>query len=294
MTTIKTGSITANGNNIEFIEKGDGPLFLCMHGFPDHAHSFVSQLHHYSKLGYRVVAPFMRGYGPKLNEESPTYKAFDTGRDILALIDAFEEENAIVLGHDFGASAAYAAAYMAPKKINKLITAAVPYGRQFITALLADPEQQRRSWYMFFFLTPFAETAVAHNNFAFIDRLWADWSPGWTPDRDYMDKLKETFAKPGALKHALTYYCHLFDGIEPSQARMEFKAGFGKTPIHVPTLYLHGENDGCIGADLNVGMQSLFPAGLTYRSVENAGHFLHLEKPDHFNQHIDQFLNSSE
>ncbi|MBL4907787.1 MAG: alpha/beta hydrolase, partial [Sneathiella sp.] len=141
-----------------------------------------------------------------------------------------------------------------------------------------------------FFLTPYAETAVAHNNFAFIDRLWKDRSPDWKLDPDYMRKLKETLSKSGTLKNALTYYRQKYGANQPSQRHSQFAAGFGKKTIDVPTLYLHGENDGCIGVDLQIGMTELFPKGLRSICIEGAGHFLHLEKPDLINQHVTDFL----
>src|SRR4030095_4472637 len=98
-----------------------------------------------------------------------------------ALMDALAQEPGTepvtVLGHDWGAAAAYGAATMAPERIAKLITMAVPHG--VTKALVTNPAQQRRSWYMFFFQMSFAETAVSYKDFAFIERLWEDWSRVW-------------------------------------------------------------------------------------------------------------------
>ncbi|MEH6404145.1 MAG: alpha/beta hydrolase [Sneathiella sp.] len=290
MTKIKTTILNAGGNDIQFLEKGDGPLLLCLHGFPDHAWSFEQQLHFFADQGYRVVAPFMRGYGPSLAEENPTFTAFDTGQDALSLIDALGYETATLIGHDWGASAAYVAAFLAPKKINKLVTVAVPYGRQFMASLLQDADQQRRSWYMFYFLAPFAEKAVSLNNFAFIDRLWSDWSPSWNTDNAYLDKLKETLSKPGVLECALAYYRDTFNPMKPRPVPQDDRANFGKSPIKVPSLYIHGQQDGCISPELGIGMNALFPAGLQTILMPDAGHFLHLEKPDLFNQSVSDFL----
>lgn len=290
MTTIKTTTINAGGNDILYLEKGSGPLLLCLHGFPDHAWSFEAQLNFFADQGYHVVAPFMRGYGPPLTEENPTFTAFDTGKDALALISALGYDKAILIGHDWGASAAYAAAFMAPEKIEKLITVAVPYGRQFITSLMQDPDQQRRSWYMFFFLAPLAEAAVSHNNFAFIDRLWSDWSPSWKTDIQYLNRLKETLAAPDVLSSALSYYRDTFNPKNSPRKPQDDRAGYGKLPIKVPTLYIHGQQDGCIGPELGSGMDALFPKGFKSLLMPDAGHFLHLEKPDFFNQSVSNFL----
>jgi len=290
MTKIKTTSIKAGDNEIQYLEKGSGPLMLCLHGFPDHAWSFEKQLNFFADQGYHVVAPFMRGYGPTLQEENPTFTAFDTGRDALLLIDALGYETATVIGHDWGASAAYVTAFLAPEKVEKLITVAVPYGQQFMASLLQDAEQQRRSWYMFYFLAPFAGMAVSLNNYAFIDRLWADWSPSWHTDNSYLAGLKETLSKPGVLECALAYYRDTFSPKGPRPDHKDNRAKFGKSPINVPTLYIHGQQDGCISPDLGVGMDALFPAGFKSILMPDAGHFLHLEKPEFFNQSVSDFL----
>ena len=75
--------------------------------------------------------------------------------------------------------AAYGAALAAPERVRKIVTAAVPYGPQVTAAFMTSYDQQRRSWYMFFFQTPFADAALPHDDFAFLERLWRDWSPGW-------------------------------------------------------------------------------------------------------------------
>ncbi|MEP3244649.1 MAG: alpha/beta hydrolase [Sneathiella sp.] len=290
MTTIKTRTISAAGNDISYLEKGEGPLFLCLHGFPDHAGTFRHQLDFFARQNFRVVAPYMRGYGPALKTPDPTFAAYDTGSDALALIEALGEEKAIILGHDWGASAAYAAAYMAPERVSHLITAAVPYSPKFMQALLKDGDQQRRSWYMFFFLAPFAEAAVTQNNYAFIDRLWAEWSPGWEVDQNHLSELKDIFSQGSNLTAALSYYRDTFGGAaKPGSTDSRF-SGYAKKPIDVPTLYLHGQQDGCITPDLSGGMEALFSKGLTKQFLDGAGHFLHLEKPDLFNSHISQFL----
>ncbi|NIR43933.1 MAG: alpha/beta hydrolase, partial [Gammaproteobacteria bacterium] len=92
------------------------------------------------------------------------------------------------------AAAAHAAAAMAPEQFSKLITIAVPYGPAFTESLVTNPEQQRRSWYMYFFQLPFSDQAVALDDFRFIERLWRDWSPGWDIPADELAAVKATLA----------------------------------------------------------------------------------------------------
>jgi pimeloyl-ACP methyl ester carboxylesterase len=118
-------------------------------GFPDHA-----RLPHQPVLaaaGFHAVAPFMRGYAPSDVPLQGPYQSAALAEDAVALIEALGHDRAVVFGHDWGAVAAYGAAVLAPQRVIRLVTAAVPHGAAFPTALLTNYEQQRRSWYMFFF-----------------------------------------------------------------------------------------------------------------------------------------------
>lgn len=287
----KTGLVNANGIRFSFIESGEGELVLCLHGFPDHARSFRHQISALSKRGYRVVAPYMRGYSPTEIPENGPYQTAVLGQDAVCLIEALGYESAILLGHDWGAAAAYAASIIAPEKVSRLITSAVPYGNAVREAWLHDPVQQRRSWYVFFFQTRIAERAVSNNNYKFIDKLWEDWSsPGWTCPVEEMDALKSTLGKSGVLPAALGYYRSIFDTTLHSLKLEDLQRKIGKELIQVPTLYIHGSEDGCIGAELSNGMETYFPVGLRKHIIAGAGHFAHQENPGEFNSAIVEFL----
>ena len=290
MTDFKEGQVTANGLVFHYLELGEGPLVLALHGFPDHARSYRHQMPALAEAGFRVVVPYMRGYAPTEVPEGGPWAVPFLGQDAVALIDALSEGPAILIGHDWGAAAAYAAAAAAPEKISKLVTMAVPYGPGFMTSFVTNPEQQRRSWYMFFFQNAFAEAAVSHDDFAFLERLWREWSPGWSYPESEMVLLKETFKKPGVLSAALGYYRHTFNPPPEVAAQLAELGGGGSDSIQVPTLYLHGERDGCIGIELSEGMDTLFAAGLERRVIEGAGHFLHQEKPEEVNRALLEFL----
>jgi pimeloyl-ACP methyl ester carboxylesterase len=289
--TFDAGSTKANGLSFSYISKGEGPLILCMHGFPDIATTFRYQLEAFSRAGYRVVAPYMRGYAPTEVLPSGPYQSAAFGQDVLGLIKALGYDEAILIGHDWGVTAVTAAAVFEPDKISKLITCAVPYGSRFGQSLLMDPEQQRRSWYMYFFQLSLAEMAVPINDFAFIERLWRDWSPTWDFPQETLAAVQETLAKPGVLHAALEYYRYALnpDKSDPELAQLQARVS---EPIKVPTLHIHGEVDGCIGADLTEGMEEFFPQGLQIEIIKGAGHFTHQENPDEFNRLVLTFLGS--
>lgn len=290
MSDFKAGSVTANGLRFATLEAGDGPLALCLHGFPDHARSFRHQLPALAAAGYRAVAPFMRGYAPTEIPGNGVFQTAALAQDAVELIAALGYSSAVVFGHDWGAVAAYGAAILAPDRVTKLVTAAVPHGPGVLDAFITNYDQQRRSWYMFFFQMPFADAAVPHDDFRFLERIWQDWSPGWSYPAAEMEALKATFRTPGVLQAALGYYrCTLNPALQ-DPALMETQMRISMSPVDVPTLYLHGVRDGCIGAELATGMDALFPRGLRTETIADAGHFLHQERPDEVNRIVLEFL----
>jgi len=287
---VEAGSVWANGIRLHYLAKGTGPLLLCLHGFPDHAHSFHHQLNYFSAAGYRVVAPFMRGYPPTGSPQAATFYTADLALDVVELVKALGVGRATLLGHDWGAHAAYGAAVLAPEMFDRIVTLAVPYGPGLREAFVTSPEQQKRSWYIFLFQTRLAEAAFAYDNYALAERLWRDWSPGWEPSSNNMRAIRATFASPGVASAALAYYrCALATAAQAGK-HTELQRRIGVEAVGVPCLYLHGDQDGCIGYAVASGMAELFPNGLDRRLLPGVGHFLHLERPDDVNGIIATYL----
>lgn len=285
---------TVDGIDFHALTMGEGPLVLCLHGFPDHAYTFDRQLPVLAGAGYRAVAPFLRGYGPTGPSAEGTYQTAALARDVVGMVDALGAETAHLLGHDWGALAAYGAAVLAPERFGRLLTVAVPYGPTMASAFVSNYAQLKRSWYIFFFQSMFAETAVEAEGYAFIRRLWDEWSPGrgWPEER--VGPVLETLARPGVLEAAIGYYRCMLD---PSRQDPELAADqmrVGVEPIELPTLYVHGARDGCMGLEMSDGMEAVFPAGLRKEVFAESGHFLHLEEPERFNELLLSFLAGAE
>lgn len=289
---LKHRVVRASNMNFTVLEMGEGPLALCLHGFPDTAHSFRHQMPVLAQAGFQAVAPFMRGYSPSEAAPDGRYDSPVLSEDALALITALGYKEAVIFGHDWGAVAAYGAAAAAPDRVRKLITVAVPYGNRFFEALVTNYAQQRRSWYMFFFQTAIAEAAVSFNDFAFLEKMWADWSPGWKWAAEDMEALKRCFRAKGTLEAAIGYYRATFGPALRSPADPNALAAAMATPINVPALMIHGRDDGCIGAELLTGMEALFPKGLKIEVMPGAGHFVHQERPEQVNELMLEFLKS--
>lgn len=255
---------------VAWLEEGpaDGPLALCLHGFPDSAHTWRHLLPELAEAGFRAVAPWLRGYAPTAVPEDGRYDLAALAADANELHASLGgDERAVLIGHDWGAMAAYRASAAEPERWSKVVSMAVPPPEQLAGAFLSY-EQLRRSWYIFFFQNPLAEAVVAMDDLAFVDRLWADWSPGYDATED-LKWAKESLRAPENLAAAIGYYRALFSAGGPS----------GRGPQ--PSLYLHGADDGCFGAE---------HAGPDAVVVEGAGHFLHLEQPAAVNARILEFL----
>ncbi len=265
---------------LHYLAAGDGPLVLCLHGFPDHAPTFRPLLEDLAAAGFRAIAPFMRGYAPS-TVEVPTYETAALAGDVLDLIETLgDRAPACVVGHDWGGVAAQHAAVLAPDKIRRLVTIAIPHAAAFAGALRRDPEQLRRSWYEFLFLAEgFAERVVAQDDFAFIDRLVAEWSPGGALEPEEWEAVKRTLGAPGGLTAALGYYRAAFlpHHRDPSLAE---SAARWADPVPVPTLAIVGADDGCVAPSVSQGQEERFPRGLCREVIPGAGHWPHREQAE--------------
>lgn len=287
--------VSANGIDFAYLEAGpaDGPLALCLHGFPDHAPTWERLLADLAAAGYHAVAPWMRGYAPTALAPDGSYEVASLALDAVGIADALAGDGeAVLVGHDWGAIASYAAVGHRPDRFRRLVTLAVPHPAALGTAFF-DPRQLQRSFYMFVFQTPIADLAVPMNDYAFIDYLWSYWSPGFTPDPAFMRALKDTLASPGSTDAAIGYYRAMLGTTPPNPALAEVAAA-GSGPMAVPTLYLHGEDDGCMGVELcnRELLGAMLPEGSVVDTIAGAGHFLHLERPDLVNGRILDFLAS--
>ena len=271
--------VTANGIEFAYDEWGDGDrLALCLHGFPDDAGTFDTLAPRLAAAGFTVVAPFMRGYGPTGPAPDGDYSAGALGRDALALADALTEaENLVdpvVVGHDWGAVAAYAAATIDPEVFTHLVGMAVPPG--FPTNALGNPRQWLRSWYMGFFQLPdLSERALRAEEFALIELLWGLWSPEWSYPEARIESVKGTFRAPGTVAAALAYYRQFARGLVARNPFTDRERG----GIEVPGLVVAGADDGCIGPELFADADDAFAADCRAVAVRGAGHFMHRERP---------------
>lgn len=281
-------SAEIDGLHVEWLEAGTGPLAICVHGFPDSAHSWRHLLPELAAAGYRAVAPWTRGYAPSGLAPDGLYQSGVRGRDLCRLHDFLGgDENAVIIGHDFGSGAVNIASSMEPHRWSKVVMMAVPpYGR--VSPALFDYEQNRRSSYMFFFQLPLSEQVVPHSDWTYIRELWKQWSPGFDGSHD-VEQFIRSASPVGHLAAILGYYRATFQPELQAEELVDWNAAGVEAPPQ-PTLYLHGRNDGCIGVGLSDGLESELATGSRVVVFDELGHFLHLEDPTSVNRAILGFL----
>lgn len=271
------------GGRLAYLADGPagGPLVVCLHGFPDHAESFRPLLARLAAAGYRAVAPWMRGYEPSIL--AGPYHGEQLADDALGLARALAGGRRFALvGHDWGALAAWAACARAPADLACAVTMAVPHPFATAAYVARRPSQLRRSWYLFFFQLPrLPERVVARRDLALIDRLWRDWSPGFALDEGARRRLHRCLA--ASLPAPIEYYRAIprqllaLGGARPALARRR---------IATPVLHLHGADDGCIEVGAAAGQERFMKGPFAVEVMARAGHFLHLEQPDASAAHI--------
>ena len=260
-------TVRANGLDFAYLSEGTGPLVLLLHGFPDTAHTWDRALPALAAAGYRAIAPFTRGYHPTQIPEDGKYDVETLGLDVIALIKALGEERAIVVGHDWGAAAAYIAAGRAPERVRMLVTLAVPHPN----ALKPTPVL---AWKLRHFLAlrkKHAGELLRANNFAYVDELVRRWSPAWKdiPDSE-TTHVKASLAPPGSAEAACGYY---------AAATLASRAAF-KAQIKVPAVAFAGEHD-LIAPRAYEKARHCFDASYEVVIVPG-GHFMHREHPEPF------------
>lgn len=288
--SIAQGTIEAGGLSFGTLSMGEGPLALCLHGFPDSAWTWQHLLPELAAAGFHAVAPFLRGYAPTQVPDDGLFQPGAIAADANALHEALGGDgDAVLIGHDWGALATYPAVASQPDRWRRAVAMAVPPPATVAQSFFSY-DQLQRSWYMFLFQSPLSDLAVALDDLAFIDRLWQDWSPGFD-GATWVARAKDCMRDPANLTAALTYYRATL-GTGARSPELDALEAAGAAPMPKPMLYLHGRTDGCMGAELvDEGVLASLPVeGSRFEIVEGTGHFLQLERPDVVNRLIVDFL----
>ncbi|MFZ3294037.1 alpha/beta fold hydrolase [Mycobacterium sp.] len=256
------------------IEDASSPLAVLVHGFPDTPFTWRHLGPDLVRRGYRVVAPWLPGY------DAPPGHPISVGtyvRHVLDLARKYKaDDRAVLIGHDWGAQSGYGVVAAGPSAFGRFVALAVPPIAALATGMFTFA-QLKRSFYIWFIQQGgIAEPALVAPGFW--ESLWADWSPGYDAADDIVELRRYVTAEN--IANVVAPYRASFNPqlADPSAAA---EAAATMLPPPVPTLYLHGANDGAIGADLLGDLGPHLPAdGSVAEIVDDAGHFLHLEKPE--------------
>lgn len=265
----------------------DGPLALLLHGFPDTAWTWRHLGPELGAAGYRVVAPFNRGYAPSGLAPDDRYGVGALVRDTVAIHRHLRADSrAVLVGHDWGALAAYGSTALAPGLFGRTVTLAVPPAPAISRSLTAGrlARQLVASRYMGIALVPgWGERRHA----ATVADLWQRWSPGYDATSD-LGHLAA--ALPDATHWTAALRCYR-GTLAPWAAwrrpyAREHRAALQAAP-EGNLLFLYGDRDGCLRPELLAAAAGAVPAA---QLVPDTGHFLHLEAPELVNAAIRQHV----
>ncbi|MGO9627434.1 MAG: alpha/beta fold hydrolase [Xanthobacteraceae bacterium] len=262
--------VEANGIHLHIAERGEGPVVLLCHGFPESWYSWRHQLAALSAAGFRAIAPDMRGYGRSDRPEAiEQYTLLHLIGDMVGLLDALGIEHAAIAGHDWGAPVAWHAALLRPDRFRAVVGLSVPYRpRTSVIPTSAMPRRDDAMFYQLYFQTPGVaeaelerdvrmtlakvlyaasgnaprrpgaggnDVAMVSQGGGFLTRLPVpDVLPVWLSEADLEFYVGE-FARTG-FRGGLNWYRNI-------DRNWELLAPFTNAKVTVPALYMAGDRD---------------------------------------------------
>ena len=286
----RKNDLSVNGRAYPVIEAGEGPLVVCLHGFPDNYESFQHQIEPFVAAGYRIVCPMLPGFAPGTEPTSgantPVYAVSEIIAMIEGLLSAAGEKKCHLVGHDWGALIGYMVAHERPDLLISLAVLSIPYNINLQRVIFHCPSYALgASWYVSFFqLKGLADWWIKRKNLKFIEMLYRTWCPTWHEYDERVASAKETLKAPGVLKSTLSYYRNSLFGL--NSASFKFRRLFNGV-INVPTLGIRGEVDGCMPeVAWELTSPKSFRKGLTLEVMPGIGHFPQLENPQWISERL--------
>jgi pimeloyl-ACP methyl ester carboxylesterase len=263
----------------------DGIPVVLLHGFPDDARAYDGAVGPLAAAGYRVLVPYLRGYGPTrfLDPSTPrSGQQAALGADLRDFMDALGISRAVLGGYDWGGRAACIVAALWPDRARGLVTIN-GYNIQDIAQALrpASAAQELRHWYQWYFNTERGRIGLVENRREICKLLWRLWSPNWAFDDAKYDATAGSFDNPDFVDVVIQSYRHRHQNApgDPALEPIE-QALAAQPPITVPTIVLHGEADGVGPVGQSAGHAQHFTGPYERRVIPVAGHFLPHEAPE--------------
>jgi pimeloyl-ACP methyl ester carboxylesterase len=271
---------------IAYLESGptDGPVAILLHGWPSDVHDYDEVAPPLAKAGFRVLTPWLRGYGGTKFLDPATPRSGQQaalGADVRDFMDALSIRSATLVGYDWGGRAACVVAALWPERVSGLV-AITGYGIQNIanSAQPASVEQEYRYWYQWYFQTDRGRAGLETNRSDIARRLWQLWSPNWNFDDATFQATAANFENPDFVDVTIQSYRHRYGNAPGDPAYDALETALAAQPaITVPTIVLHGEADGVGAPAGSIPRDRLFTGKMTRHLIPRAGHFLSRENP---------------
>jgi pimeloyl-ACP methyl ester carboxylesterase len=265
----------------------EGLPVLLLHGFPYDVRSFDAVVGIVNAAGFRTIVPWLRGYGGTQFLSADTLRSGEQaalGQDLKELLDALGIQKAVLGGYDWGGRAACVVSALWPERVTGLVSC-TGYNIQDIPNSLkpADPEQEARLWYQYYFHTERGRNGLAQKRREISRLLWQMWSPTWGFDAATFDRTAGSFDNEDFVDVVIHSYRHRTGNAagDPRYASVEARLA-AQPKINIPTINLHGAVDGVTPVRASEGHGRHFTAEYQRRVLENVGHNPPQEAPQAF------------
>jgi pimeloyl-ACP methyl ester carboxylesterase len=316
-------TVEANGIRIHIAEQGSGPLVLLCHGFPESWYSWRHQLKALAEVGFHAVAPDMRGYGQSDRPaEIERYSLFHLVGDMIGVLDALGEKNAVIAGHDWGAPVAWHAALLRPDRFRAIIGLSVPYRpRGGVAPTTVMPQNADASFYQLYFQKPgVAEAELEADARASLRKILYSGSgdvprrhpPGSSPSGvgmvpragGFLTRMPSPAILPEWLSEAdVEYYAGQFqqsgfrgglNWYRNIDRNWELMAPFAGACVTVPALYMAGDLDLVVSfprmKEVIADLPRFIPQLKASIMLPGCGHWTQQERPNEVNKAMIEFL----
>jgi pimeloyl-ACP methyl ester carboxylesterase len=281
--------IAAGLLDVGYVEEGpaDGPAAVLLHGWPYDIHSYIDVVPLLTTAGYRVIVPYVRGFGSTRFRSGETFRNGEQGAlalDTIALLDALGIERAVLAGFDWGARTADIVAALWPERCSGLVSVSgYLIGSQEAGRLPLRPEAELQWWYQYYFATERGQAGYEKYTREFAKLIWRTASPQWSFDDATFERSAASFDNPDHVAiviHNYRWRLGLADG-EPEYAALERQLAAGPA-IAVPAITLEGDANGAPHPEPDA-YAGRFSGPYTHRTIEGGiGHNLPQEAPQAF------------
>ncbi|AMO99129.1 alpha/beta hydrolase fold family protein [Collimonas arenae] len=281
--------IEAGVLDVAYEENGaaDGKPVLLLHGFPYDIHAYDGLTPLLVAAGCRVIAPYLRGFGPTRFLSTVTPRSGQQAvlaHDLLALMDALAIPSAVLAGYDWGGRAACIVAALWPGRARGLVSVG-GYNIQDIAAASKpqSPENELRYWYQYYFHSERGRAGLTQNRRDFCKLLWKLWSPNWHFDQATYERTAPSFDNPDFVEVVIHSYRHRYGLVPGDPAVADSELLLAAQPvISVPTIALDGAGDGVSLIGGSEQHQRFFSGPYQRRVIPISGHNLPQESPQEF------------